>query len=50
LAGGWIGFDWLRIETGGALLLMPWWTFGFLPHGVTYIIILSSDFQPSDHY
>jgi hypothetical protein len=23
LAGGWIGFDWLRIETGGALLLMP---------------------------
>jgi hypothetical protein len=35
LAGGvWIGFDWLRIETGGGLLWVWWWTFGFLRHGI----------------
>jgi hypothetical protein len=32
--GVWIGLDWLRIGTGGELLWMPWWTFGFLRHGV----------------
>jgi hypothetical protein len=31
----WIGFDWLRIATGGGLLWVRWWTFGFLRHGVS---------------
>jgi hypothetical protein len=31
--GGWIGFGWLRIWTGGGLLWMRWWTFGFLCNG-----------------
>jgi hypothetical protein len=35
--GVWIGFDWLRIGTGGGLLWVRWWTFGFLCHGVSYI-------------
>jgi hypothetical protein len=34
--GVWIGFDWLRIGTGGELLWMRWWTFGFLRHGVSF--------------
>jgi hypothetical protein len=33
--GVWIGFDWLRTETGGGLLWVRWWTFGFLRHGVS---------------
>jgi hypothetical protein len=32
---GWIGFDWLRTGTGGGLLWVRWWTFGFLRHGVS---------------
>jgi hypothetical protein len=32
--GVWIGFDWLRTETGGELM---WWTFGFLRHGISYL-------------
>jgi hypothetical protein len=32
-SGVWIGFDWLRLETGGELLWMRWWTFGFLRPG-----------------
>jgi hypothetical protein len=35
--GGWIGSDWLRIETGGELLWIRWWTFGFLRHGISYL-------------
>jgi hypothetical protein len=31
-----IGFDWLRIGTGGGLLWVRWWTFGFLRHEVSY--------------
>jgi hypothetical protein len=30
-----IGFDWLRTGTGGGLLWVRWWTFGFLRHGVS---------------
>jgi hypothetical protein len=30
-----IGFDWLRIGTGGGLLWVRWWTFGFLRHRVS---------------
>jgi hypothetical protein len=33
--GMWIGFDWLRTGTGGGLLRVRWWTFGFLRHGVS---------------
>jgi hypothetical protein len=33
----WIGFDWLRTGTGGGLLWVRWWTFGFLRHGVTLV-------------
>jgi hypothetical protein len=33
--GVWIGFDWLRIGTGGGLLWVRWWTFGFLRHRVS---------------
>jgi hypothetical protein len=33
--GGWFGFDWLRTGTGGGLLWVRWWTFGFLRHGVS---------------
>jgi hypothetical protein len=33
--GVWIGFDWLRLGTGGWLLWVRWWTFGFLLHGVS---------------
>jgi hypothetical protein len=33
--GMWIGFDWLRTVTGGGLLWVRWWTFGFLHHGVS---------------
>jgi hypothetical protein len=33
--GVWTGFVWLRIETGGELLCMRWWTFVFLRHGVS---------------
>jgi hypothetical protein len=33
--GGGIGFDWLRTVTGGGLLWVRWWTFGFLRHGVS---------------
>jgi hypothetical protein len=32
----WIGFDWLRIGTGGGLLWVRWWPFEFLRHGVSY--------------
>jgi hypothetical protein len=34
--GVWIGFDWLRIVTGGGVLWVRWWTFGILRHGVNY--------------
>jgi hypothetical protein len=38
LAGGvWIGSNWLRIGTGGGLLWIRWWTFGFWRHGISYI-------------
>jgi hypothetical protein len=30
-----IGFDWLRIGTGGELLWKRWRTFGFLHHGIS---------------
>jgi hypothetical protein len=33
--GGWIGFSWLRMGTGGGLLWVRWWTLGFLCHGVS---------------
>jgi hypothetical protein len=33
-----IGFDWFRTGTGGGLLWVRWWTFGFLRHGVSYMI------------
>jgi hypothetical protein len=36
LARVWIGFDWLGIGTGGELLWMRWWIFGFLRLGVSY--------------
>jgi hypothetical protein len=29
--GVWTGFDWLRIESGGGLLWVRWWTFRFFP-------------------
>jgi hypothetical protein len=34
--GVWIGFNCLRTGTGGGLLWVRWWTFGFLRHGVIY--------------
>lgn len=35
LTGGiWMGFRWLRVGTGGDLLRIRWWIFGFLRHGV----------------
>jgi hypothetical protein len=34
--GGWSGFAWLRIGTGGGLLWMRWWTPGFWRHAVSY--------------
>jgi hypothetical protein len=34
----WSGFTWLRIGTGGGLLWMRWWTFGFWRHGVSYVL------------
>jgi hypothetical protein len=33
--GVWIGFDWLRIGTGGGLLGVRSCTFGVLRHGVS---------------
>jgi hypothetical protein len=33
--GVWIIFDCLRTGTGGGLLWVRWWTFGFLRHGVS---------------
>jgi hypothetical protein len=38
----WIGFDWLRTGTGGGLLWVRWWSFGFLRHGVSYIYIVTN--------
>jgi hypothetical protein len=35
LDGVWIGFYWLTIGTGGDLLWMRWWIFGFLRRGVS---------------
>jgi hypothetical protein len=35
--GVWIGFDWLRIGTGGELLWIRRWTFGFLLHRIRYM-------------
>jgi hypothetical protein len=32
---GEIGSSWLRIGTGGGLLWIRWWTFGFWRHGVS---------------
>jgi hypothetical protein len=32
----WIGFDLLSTGTGGGLLWVRWWTFGFLRHGFSY--------------
>jgi hypothetical protein len=40
--GVWIGFDWLRTGTGGGLLWVRWWTFGFLRHGVSYLVSLGT--------
>jgi hypothetical protein len=40
--GVWIGFGCLRTGTGGGLLWVRWWTFGFLRHGVSYIKLGSS--------
>jgi hypothetical protein len=37
--GVWIRIDWLRTGTGGGLLRVRWWTFGFLRHGVTYVTV-----------
>jgi hypothetical protein len=34
--GVWIGFDWLRTGTGGGLLRVRWWTFGFLRNVVSW--------------
>jgi hypothetical protein len=34
--GVWIWFDWLKTGTGGELLWMRWWTFGFQREGVSY--------------
>jgi hypothetical protein len=31
----WIGFDLLRTGTGGGMLSVRWWIFGFLRHGVS---------------
>jgi hypothetical protein len=31
-----IGFDWLMTGTDGGLLLVRWWTFVFLRHGVSF--------------
>jgi hypothetical protein len=42
--GVWIGFDWLRIGTGGELLWMRWWTFGFLRHRISYLELWYSKF------
>jgi hypothetical protein len=36
--GVWIGFEWLRTGTGGGLLWVRWWTFGFLRHGVSKLV------------
>jgi hypothetical protein len=36
--GVWIGLDWLRIGTSGGLLWVRWWTFGFLRHGISYVV------------
>jgi hypothetical protein len=36
--GEWCGFNWLKIEVGGGLLWMRWWTFGFWRRGVSCII------------
>jgi hypothetical protein len=33
--GVWIGSSWLGTGTGGELLWVRWWTFGFLRHGVS---------------
>jgi hypothetical protein len=33
--GVWIGFDRLRTGTGGGLLWVRWWTFGFLRHRIS---------------
>jgi hypothetical protein len=38
--GVWIEFNWLRTGTGGRLLWVRWWTFGFLCNGVSYMYIL----------
>jgi hypothetical protein len=34
----WFGFDCLRTGTGGGLLWVRWWTFGFLRHIVICIL------------
>jgi hypothetical protein len=36
----WIGFSWLRTETGGGLLGTRRWNFGFRRHGISYLIII----------
>jgi hypothetical protein len=33
----WSGFNWLRIGTGGGLLWLRWWTFGFWRHEIRYV-------------
>jgi hypothetical protein len=45
--GVWIGFDWLRTDTGVGLLWVQWWTFGFLHHGVSYC--RKKDMKPESH-
>jgi hypothetical protein len=40
--GVWIGFDCLRTGTGGGLLWVRWWIFGFLRQGVSYTTKYSS--------
>jgi hypothetical protein len=32
----WSGFNWLRIEAGGGLLWIRWWTFGFWRQWFSY--------------
>jgi hypothetical protein len=41
--GVWIGFDCLRTGTGGGLLWVRWWTFGFLRYGVSFIYTHTHD-------
>jgi hypothetical protein len=41
----WIGFSWLRTGTGGWLLWIRWWTWGFWRHGVSHTVAALSLLQ-----